>query len=128
MQNGRTHKDSDARIEAAISALLRTGLILASAVVLAGGALYLFQHGSEMPNYGKFLGEPTELKSLAGILGSALDLQSRGVIQLGLLLLIATPVCRVFFSAATFLARKDYLYVAVTVSVLLILSFNIFKA
>jgi uncharacterized membrane protein len=126
MQLGRTHKDSDARIEAAISVLLRAGLILASAMVLAGGALYLFQHGSELPDYGTFRDEPPELKSLAGILASALDLQSRGIIQLGLLLLIATPVSRVIFSALTFLVRKDYLYVAVTVSVLLVLLFNIF--
>jgi len=127
MQPGRTHKDSDARIEAAISVLLRVGLILASALVLAGGALYLFQHGSELPDYGTFRGEPPELKGLAGILGSALDLQSRGIIQLGLLLLIATPVSRVIFSSIAFLARKDYLYVAVTISVLLVLLFNLFK-
>lgn len=121
-------KGNDLRIEITISFLLRTGLVLATVLVLTGGIIYLFQHGAEFPAYTSFHGEPTELKSLNGVLRSALDLESRGIIQLGLLLLIFTPISRVIFSALAFLFRKDYLYVSVTLFVLVILIFNLFKA
>jgi uncharacterized membrane protein len=45
----------------------------------------------------------------------------RGLIQLGLLFLIATPVARVAFSVAAFALEKDTLYVAVTLVVLTLL-------
>lgn len=44
--------------------------------------------------------------------------------QLGVLLLIATPVARVLFSFFAFLMEKDYLYVFITFIVLAILVFS----
>lgn len=117
----------DERIEIAISYLLRAGLILASVLVITGGAFYLYQHGQDLPDYGSFRGEPAELKSLKGVLQSAWDFESRGIIQLGILLLILTPISRVIFSAAAFLVRRDYLYVVVTLFVLTVLIVNLLK-
>lgn len=121
-------RPSDERIERVISILLRTGLIIASLLVLAGGAYYLYQHGGELPQYSYFRGEPAEMKSLKGVANAALNFESRGIIQLGLLLLIFTPISRVIFSAIAFLARKDYLYAGVSIFVLAVLIFNLFKA
>lgn len=118
---------ADERIERVISILLRTGLVMASLLVLIGGVLYLLQHGGDLPQYRYFHGEPAEMKSLAGILDSALNLESRGIIQLGLLLLIFTPISRVIFAALAFLFRKDYLYAGVSIFVLAVLIFNLFK-
>jgi len=39
---------SDKRIETAVAHLLRAGVMLAAALVLAGGALFLFRHGGEV--------------------------------------------------------------------------------
>ena len=89
----------DQRIEVIIGALLRTGVILAAAVVLFGAVVYLARHGSEVPNYAVFRGEPENLKSASDIVHGALGMSGRAIIQLGLLLLIATPVARVLFSA-----------------------------
>jgi uncharacterized membrane protein len=61
------------------------------------------------------------LKTLRGIYGSALKLSGRGIIQLGLLLLIATPVARVAFSVWGFAAEHDRMYVVFTLMVLAIL-------
>jgi uncharacterized membrane protein len=44
--------------------------------------------------------------------------------QLGLLLLIATPVARVAFSLAAFAVQRDRLYVVVTLVVLGVLTFS----
>jgi uncharacterized membrane protein len=119
---------SDERIDQALGNLLRTGVLLAAAVVLVGGAYYLFRHGGEVADYGVFQGEPPELRHPSGILESALAWRGRGLIQLGLLLLIATPVARVAFSVFAFAVQRDRLYVVLTLIVLGVLVYSLFFA
>jgi len=88
-------------------------------------ALYLIKYGHAPADYRIFRGEPTDLKSLSGIVRDAFTLHSRGIIQLGLLLLIATPVARVAFSIFGFAEEKDRMYVTFTVIVLLILLYSL---
>ncbi len=117
---------NDQRIEIIIGTLLRTGVILAASVVLIGGVLYLKRHGHEVPNYVTFHGEPEDLKSAEQIVRGVLGGSARAIIQLGLLLLIATPVARVLFSAIAFAIEHDYMYVVITLIVLAILLFSLF--
>jgi uncharacterized membrane protein len=119
------HRWTDQYVEELIGNLLQTGVIVASAVVLLGGAIYLTRHGFSAPQYHVFVGEPTDLRTLSGIVGDALALRGRGIIQLGLLLLIATPVARVAFSVAAFAIQRDRLYVVVTLMVLAILLYSL---
>ena len=114
-------KWTDQYVEELIGNLLQTGVIVASAVVFLGGAIYLTRHGLSAPQYHVFVGEPTDLRTLSGIVRDALALRGRGIIQLGLLLLIATPVARVAVSVAAFAIQRDRLYVVVTLMVLAIL-------
>lgn len=116
----------DERIEIIIGTLLRTGVLLAACVVLAGAILYLARHGHDVPNYVTFQGEPERLKSMADIWHGVMALSARAVIQFGLLLLIATPVARVAFSAIAFGIERDYMYVVVTLIVLGILLYSLF--
>lgn len=51
--------------------------------------------------------------------------RGRGLIQLGLLILIATPVARVVFSVFAFAQQKDRLSVGVTLLVLAILRYSL---
>lgn len=115
----------DERVERIIGALLRLGVVTAAAVVLAGGTVYLARHGREIPDYTVFRGQPEELRSVPGILGGMRRLSGRSIIQLGLLLLIATPVARVAFSMAAFALLKDKLYVAIAALVLAVLLFSL---
>ena len=116
---------NDLRIEIIIGTLLRTGVVLAAAVVLTGGVLYLIRNGHSTSNYAIFHGEPERLKGLGDIVRGALALDPREIIQLGLLLLIATPVARVIFSAIAFAIERDYLYVVITLIVLGILLYSL---
>jgi uncharacterized membrane protein len=116
---------NDQRIEVIIGALLRTGVILAATVVLFGGVLYLARHGHEVPNYTTFHGEPESLKSVRDIVHGALGGSARAIIQLGLLLLIATPVARVVFSAVAFAVERDNMYVVITLIVLGVLLYSL---
>jgi uncharacterized membrane protein len=116
---------SDQQVEEIVGNLLRVGVILAAVVVLSGGILYLFRYGHTLPDYQVFRGEPADLRSVSGIMSAALSLRRRGVIQLGLLLLIATPVARVAFSVVAFALEHDRTYVIVTLIVLAILLYSI---
>src|SRR5262245_57374375 len=109
---------TDDRMERVVGTLLRTGVLLAGVVVAIGGAVYLLRHGTELPDHRTFHGEPDELRTLPGILSTALDFRGRGIIQLGVLLLIATPIARVAFLGYAFFRQRDYLFVLVTVIVL----------
>lgn len=118
---------SDARLEIIIGNLLRIGVAASAAVVLAGGVLYLLTYGGEKADYRTFLGEPENLRSLSGIVRSAAAGHPAGIIQAGLLLLIATPIARVIFSAFGFLQERDYRYVLITLIVLAVLLYSILK-
>jgi uncharacterized membrane protein len=119
---------NDQRIEVIIGTLLRAGVMLAAAVVLAGGILYVVRHGHEIVSYTTFHGEPEALKSMAGVFHGVMALQARAIIQLGLLLLIATPIARVLFSAIAFAMERDYMYVVITLVVLAILLYSLLSS
>ena len=118
-----TLKDAwnDQKIEDIIGNLLRIGVGTAAAVVLVGAAAYLVRHGFGHANYRVFRGEPSDLRTLRGIVRAALGLHPRGIIQLGLVLLIATPVARVAFSVFAFAVERDRMYMVFTLMVLGIL-------
>jgi uncharacterized membrane protein len=117
---------TDQKVEQTIGRLLRDGLIIAACVVVVGAVIYLFRHGAEAPNYRIFRGVPADLRSIAGIVRESLDWRGMGLIQLGLLLLLATPVARVAFSIVAFALQRDRFYVLVTLIVMGILLFSIF--
>lgn len=85
----------------------------------------MVQYGLTAPDFRIFHGESKELRSIPGILTYALSLDSRGIIQLGLLLLIATPVARVIFSVIAFALQRDLTYVIVTSIVLALLLYSL---
>lgn len=115
-------------VEQVISKLLRAGVATSALVVLMGGALFLVRHGHETPELGTFHGEPAELRTLGGVMRAVLDLEARGLIQLGLGLLAATPVARVVFSLWAFLRQRDVLYATVSSIVLAVLLLGLFSS
>lgn len=119
------HGWTEKRFETLIGQLLRIGVTLAAVIVLGGGLYYLFQHQGPAQNFHVFHGEPEHLRHVSGIFDFAVGLHSRGFIQLGLLILIATPVARVAFSVIGFALERDWLYVAITLSVLGLLVYGL---
>jgi len=116
---------TDEQVEQIVGNLLRIGVSIAAAVVSLGGLIYLIRHGTALPQYHVFRGEPANLRTIPGILTAALSWRGRGLIQLGFLLLIATPVARVAFSVIAFARQHDRTYVVVTLIVLSILIFSL---
>jgi uncharacterized membrane protein len=117
---------SDEQVERFLGNLLWAGVILAAVIVLIGGSLYLIQYGTAGTRENRvFHGEPPELLSPRAIIADACTGDSRGIIQLGLLVLIATPVARVVFSVIAFVLERDRLYIALTLIVLIVLLFSL---
>ncbi len=116
---------TDRRMDVVIGNLLRSGVVLSALIVLIGAIIYLVRHGHSLAEYRVFRGEPTDLRNVRGILRDALALRGRGIIQLGLLFLIATPVARVAFSIFGFAEERDRRYVVVASIVLLVLLYSL---
>ena len=120
-----TPRMTEHEIEQVIGRLLQYGVLLAAAVTLVGGVMLLLQHGSTPASFAVFQGEPAQLRSITAILSGAFSGSAMSVVQLGLLLLIATPVARVAFTLVAFAIQRDRLYVLVTTIVLALLLYGL---
>jgi uncharacterized membrane protein len=114
------------RFEQLIARILQAGVLLSAVFVLAGGVAHLIRHGSDIAGYGVFSRLGAHTLSLHGIVANVRAFDAYGLIQLGLLVLIATPVVRVLISAISFAAARDRVYVIVTLVVLAVLLYSLF--
>jgi uncharacterized membrane protein len=112
----------DGALEMVLGRLLRWGVLVAAAIVAAGGLFLLVSRGGWVPDFREFHDAQSPLRSVTGILREALALRPDAIVQTGLLVLIATPVLRVVFSLFGFARQKDWLYVALTLIVLSVLA------
>jgi uncharacterized membrane protein len=119
--------EADLKMEMAISRMLRAGVSLAAVVVFVGGVLYVLQAHGVAPDYRHFHGIPSPADRLPPLLVLH-HLDSRNIIRLGILLLIATPIMRVAYCVYSFAAQKDKIYVVVSSIVLAVLLYSFFHA
>jgi uncharacterized membrane protein len=116
----------DQRIENIIAQLLRAGVLTAALVVIGGAIPYLASNPRARADYRTYYGEPPELRTVHGIVHSAFSGNLLAIMQLGLLLLIATPISRVVFSVFAFAREEDRMYVVFTLIVLAVLLYSLF--
>jgi uncharacterized membrane protein len=116
---------TDDQVDQLLGNLLRIGVIVATIVAVIGGVLLLAQRGLAPASGHVFSGEPPELRSVGGILRGVAALHPDAIVQLGLVLLIATPVARVAMSLVAFILQRDRVYVVVTLIVLAVLIFSL---
>ena len=119
--------EADLKMEIAISRMLRAGVSLAAVVVFFGGCLYMWQAHGVVPDYRHFHGIPSPARRIAPVLDGVRHFDSRSIIRLGILLLIATPIMRVAFCVFSFAAQKDRIYVVVSLIVLTVLLYSFFR-
>jgi len=118
-------------MELFIGKLLRYGVMLACGITLFGGIIYLYQnHGMSMDRYMPtdddlpFPGVEHYLREITTIIPRVISFDGAAIIQLGVCVLIATPIFRVAFSVIVFLIERDYMYVVITLIVLSIIIAN----
>jgi uncharacterized membrane protein len=120
----RMKRCGELELENILGNLLRAGVILSASVVIIGMILNAITADSTPQDFHVFRGEPAGLRSVRSIVQETFALKPGGIIQFGLLLLLATPVARVAFSIFAFACQKDKVYVLVTVIVLSVLVYS----
>ena len=109
--------------------VLRFGVVAAAVVILIGTVLLVANSGfsgisnalTYNPNH---IPHGTFDVSLIGLVKGLVGFQPYSVIELGVIVLIATPVSRVLISVLLFAAEGDRLYVYITIVVLALLLFS----
>lgn len=123
MQKRHMLKDRDMQL--IMGNLLRAGVVLSMTVVFIGGVIYLFGFGQLKADYSEFVLDEAGFFSLASIWTGLLDLNGKAIIQLGILLLIFTPISRVILAVIGFFLERDYLYVFIGLMILSIILFSL---
>jgi uncharacterized membrane protein len=112
-------------INTAIAAVLRVGVILSIAIMLAGITVTFVHHPeyfSSRPSLGALTSTSTHFpNTLIDVISGVRRGMGQDIVMAGLLVLIATPVARVALSLVVFVKVRDRLYTTITSVVLLIL-------
>lgn len=119
-------KFNDQDFQSIIGNLLRYGVWIALSVALMGGVIYLFGNYDQPVHYNNFTENNRNiLVVLKDIFAGLQSGQGESIIFLGIILLFLTPVLRILLSLISFLIEKDYLYVAITLIVIVIIGLSI---
>jgi uncharacterized membrane protein len=113
----------DTKLQHLIGATLRTGVIAASLTGIVGGAIFLATHSRQLVSFHSFEGATPAYASPQQIVRQALSPIGNtnwglAIAQLGIMILLLTPIIRVAFSVIGFAMENDRLYVAITCIVL----------
>ncbi|HEX7381231.1 MAG TPA: DUF1634 domain-containing protein [Nevskiaceae bacterium] len=120
------HDWSDTRVDHAIGLVLRLGVVISAIIVLFGAVLYLLHHGGGLPDYRVFHRASANLINFPDLFAGAAALNGIDIIQIGLLVLIATPMSRVVLAAYAFFRQRDLLYVLVSAVVFAVVMVSVF--
>lgn len=105
-----------------IGNLLRYGVWISLSVAFIGGIVYLMHHGQEIEDYSVFKENDRNIfEVISTVINGAIDGRGEYLIFFGIILLFLTPVLRVLLSLFSFTIEKDYLYVVITLIVILII-------
>lgn len=108
----------DRLLDYVLSDVLRIGLLCASALMVIGGTMY-FLHASGLPGqFSTFVQQPADLRTVGGIVKLALTGDAQGIMQLAVVMLVATPFLRVVAGCIMFARERDFKYVVISLIVL----------
>ena len=117
---------TDVDLNRSVGNLLRLGVIL-SVVTSLIGFVKLFTEGFKMPRKYKLLDMGTSSEKVWGHFWETLCKgEGMAIIQLGILMLIFTPLMRIIFALIGYLKEKDYIYVVISSIVLAIMAISFF--
>ena len=112
---------TDIDLNRSVGNLLRLGVIL-SVITSLIGFIKLFTEGFKMPRKYKLLDMGTSSEKVWGHFWETLCKgEGMAIIQLGILMLIFTPLMRIIFALIGYLKEKDYTYVIISSIVLIIM-------
>jgi uncharacterized membrane protein len=117
---------SAVQMERLIGMALLVGVLLSTIIVSLGGIVYVWRHSKSTVHYRVFRGEPSDLRTLAGIEEDVKSFSGRGIIQVGLILLVGLQVVRVVLTGMLFVTSRDWVFTGITTLVLALLMYGLF--
>ncbi|HEX9162432.1 MAG TPA: DUF1634 domain-containing protein [Thermoanaerobaculia bacterium] len=112
-------------IDKAITTLLRAGVLLSIAIIVAGMVITFVHHPdyfSSRPSLGNLTSPGAHFPNAIGeVFSGVRHGRGQAIMMAGLLVLIATPVARVALSVVIFVIERDWLFTAITATVFVIL-------
>lgn len=120
----RTKPFTDIDLTRSVGNLLRLGVLLSVLTSLVG-FVKLFMEGFVMPKKYKLLDMGSTSEQVWNKFWNSLCKgEGMAIIQLGILLLILTPLVRIIFALIGYIKEKDYVYVVISVIVLAIMTIS----
>lgn len=116
---------TERELDLVVGRLLQIGVLLAAVVVCVGLPMYLATHANAVADFHVFQRQPEQLRHVGSILAGALRLDAGSMVQLGVLLLVLTPVARVLFTFVAFALHRDRAFVLLSGIVLALLLFGL---
>ena len=117
--------DRDHRLDSQLGRLLSLCTGIASLVILAGVGALVARHSAEHADFQRFSADFVTLKSPRDIAQGLAAGNAAAIAQAGLVLLMLTPVIRVAATLVAFAIRRDRVFVAITLVVLVTLLLGI---
>lgn len=111
------------RAELIISQVLRWGVVLSAVIIAVGVVAFYVRYSSAAARTNH---DQTYPHSPVTVLAGLAHGDPLAIIMLGLLVLLATPFMRVLVSIGAFALERDWIYVGITVTVLVILLISFF--
>lgn len=112
-------------IETMLSRLLTAGVLLAVALLSSGAVLNVVRNAGVERDLSVYIAQRPELANPGSIVRGALRDDELALMQLGILVLIATPVARVCFALVGFALQRDRLYTIISLIVLAVLTLGL---
>ena len=108
-----------------LSYILLSGLTISLLFITIGTILFFLKNDHQPINQMMYSSNPNHLNTIYRILDHARQWDALAIIQLGILILIITPLMRVLTCLWIFLIEKDYLYIFLACIVLSILLYSV---
>jgi uncharacterized membrane protein len=122
----------DARMQTLLSRLL-TSMMIASALLIVAGLAMMWLQSSQanaqalrpLDVFASFAPTTNQHRTFAGVLSLARTLQPLAVVQLGVLVLLLTPLVRVVLTAFVFAMTREKIYVVLASLVAMVLALGL---
>jgi uncharacterized membrane protein len=113
------------KIETIMGLIINIGVIISMGLVTLGGIKFLLEHGHENIHF-DFQPSNSYIINLKLAWQAALSFSSLGIIELGLIVLVATQIIRVGLLVGFYSITRDYWFSIISLFIFIILVYSFF--
>jgi len=111
-------KELEHVIQKRMGRILFWGMMVCTAIILTGGALYLSEHAGAKANFGVFITSQNQPRTLSAVVKGIVSSNGGAIIAAGILLLVVLQYVRVALSIGMFVRMKAWFFTGISVFIL----------